>query len=75
MVIKTGLSSFQSYISQGYTSNFSPSTNTNNNKVGKVFGVVLDEITPSKEAFEKVGGYSGIGAIFYLDYQNQYHNN
>jgi len=70
MVIKTGLSSFQSYISQGYTSNFSPSNNNNSSQLGKVFGVVLDEITPSKEAFEKVGGFSGIGAVFYLDYNS-----
>ena len=70
MVIKTGLSSFQSYISQGYTSNYTPSTSTNNVQVGKVFGVVLDEITPSEEAFKRVGGYSGIGAIFYLDYES-----
>lgn len=68
MVIKTGLSSFQSYISQGYTSNYLPPNINNNNQVGKVFGVVLDEITPSKEAFDKVGGYAGIGAIFYIDY-------
>ena len=67
MVIKTGLSSFQSYISQGYTSNYLPPT-TNNIQVGKVFGVVLNEVTPSKEAFEKVGRYAGLGAIFYIDY-------
>jgi hypothetical protein len=70
MVIKTGLSSFQSYISQGYTSNFSPSNNINSTQLGKVFGVVLDEITPSKEAFDKVGGFAGIGAVFYLDYNS-----
>ena len=70
MVIKTGLSSFQSYISQGYTSNFSPSNNINSTQLGKVFGVVLDEVTPSKEAFDKVGGFAGIGAVFYLDYNS-----
>ena len=37
-------------------------------QIGKVFGVVLNENTPSKEAFEKVGGYAGLGAIFYMDY-------
>jgi hypothetical protein len=67
MVIKTGLSSFQSYISQGYTSNYLPSS-TNNTQIGKVFGVVLNENIPSKAAFEKVGGYAGLGAIFYMDY-------
>jgi len=67
MVIKTGLSSFQSYISQGYTSNYLP-ISTNDTQIGKVFGVVLNETTPSKEAFEKAGGYAGLGAIFYMDY-------
>jgi hypothetical protein len=70
MVIKTGLSSFQSYISQGYTSNFSPSNTSTRSQLGKVFGVVLDEITPSQEAFESVGGFAGIGAVFYLDYNS-----
>ena len=37
-------------------------------QIGKVFGVVLNENTPSKELFDKVGGWSGIGTIFYLDY-------
>jgi len=70
MVIKTGLSSFQSYISQGYTSNYIPSNNTNSTQIGKVFGIVLDEMTPSKEAFEKAGGFAGIGAVYYLDYNS-----
>lgn len=38
-------------------------------QIGKVFGVVLNENTPSKEAFERAGGWSGIGTIFYLDYE------
>lgn len=37
-------------------------------KIGKVFGVVTTENTPTKEAFELVGGFQGVGAIFYLDY-------
>lgn len=36
--------------------------------IGKVYGVVLDENTPSKELFDKSGGWSGIGTIFYLDF-------
>lgn len=36
--------------------------------IGKVYGVVLDENTPSKNAFEKAGGWSGIGSVYYLDY-------
>jgi hypothetical protein len=37
-------------------------------KIGKVFGIVTTENTPTKEAFERAGGFSGIGAILYLDY-------
>jgi len=37
-------------------------------QIGKVYGIVLDETTPSKELFDKSGGWSGIGTIFYLDY-------
>jgi hypothetical protein len=39
-------------------------------EIGKVFGIVTTENTPTKEAFERVGGYSGVGAIFYLEYEN-----
>jgi len=67
MVIKTGLSQFQSSISQGFLSVSLPNTATT--QIGKVFGVVLNENTPSKEQFERVGGWSGIGAILYLDYE------
>jgi hypothetical protein len=35
---------------------------------GKVFGVITTENTPNKELFEKYGGFSGIGTIFYQDY-------
>jgi hypothetical protein len=38
-------------------------------QVGKVYGVVTVENTPTKEMFEKVGGYNAIGTIFYLDYE------
>jgi hypothetical protein len=38
-------------------------------KIGKVFGVVLDENTPSKELFEKHGGWNGVGTVLYLDYE------
>jgi hypothetical protein len=37
-------------------------------QIGKVFGVLLNETTPSKELFDKNGGWSGIGTVFYLDY-------
>lgn len=38
------------------------------NLVGKVYGVVTTQNTPTKEMFEKVGGFNAIGTIFYLDY-------
>jgi len=38
-------------------------------QVGRVYGVVTTENTPTKKQFEKVGGFSAIGAIFYLDYE------
>jgi hypothetical protein len=38
-------------------------------QIGKVFGVVLDENTPSRELFNKVGGWNGVGTIFYLDFE------
>jgi len=37
--------------------------------IGKVYGVVTTENTPTKKQFEKVGGFSGIGTVFYLDYE------
>jgi hypothetical protein len=36
--------------------------------VGKVFGVITTENTPTKELFEANGGFSGIGTVFYLEY-------
>ena len=36
--------------------------------VGKVYGVVTTENTPSKELFEKAGGFNGIGTVFYRTY-------
>jgi hypothetical protein len=44
------------------------STPTKKNQVGRVYGVVAAENTPTKEMFEKAGGFNAIGAVFYLDY-------
>lgn len=38
-------------------------------QVGRVYGVVTTEETPTPEMFKKAGGYNGIGTIFYLDYE------
>jgi len=37
-------------------------------QVGKVYGVVTTENTPTKELFEKAGGFKGIGTVFYRTY-------
>ena len=63
MRVKENLSSVVSSIGKN---NFTP---TKKAQVGRVYGVVTTENTPTKEMFEKVGGYSGIGTIFYLDYE------
>jgi hypothetical protein len=36
--------------------------------IGKVYGVVTTENTPTPEMFRKAGEWRGIGTIFYLDY-------
>jgi hypothetical protein len=38
-------------------------------QVGRVYGIITTENTPTKEMFEKVGGYNSIGTVFYLDYE------
>jgi len=38
-------------------------------QIGKVYGIVTTENTPTKKQFEKVGGFDAIGTIFYLDYE------
>lgn len=37
--------------------------------IGKVYGIVLDEHTPSNALFAKAGGWSGIGTVYYLDFE------
>jgi len=68
MKYQIGLGSQQSAISQGF---LLPSSNISSPsyQIAKVFGVLLNENTPSKELFDKAGGWSAIGAIFYQDYQ------
>jgi hypothetical protein len=63
MRVKENLSSVVSSIGKN---NFSSAKKA---QVGRVYGVVTTENTPTKEMFDKVGGFSGIGTIFYLDYE------
>jgi hypothetical protein len=37
-------------------------------QVGKVYGIVTTEDTPTPTMFKKAGGYDGMGSVFYLDY-------
>jgi len=62
MIIRTGLSPIVSSIGKN---NYTPSKKI---QVGRVYGVVTTENTPTKAMFKKAGGFSGIGTIFYLDY-------
>jgi hypothetical protein len=62
MRVRENLSSVVSSIGKN---NFTPAVKAS---VGRVYGVVTTENTPTKAMFEKAGGYSGIGTIFYLDY-------
>jgi hypothetical protein len=62
MRVRENLSSVVSSIGKN---NFTPAVKAS---VGRVYGVVTTENTPTKAMFEKAGGFSGIGTIFYLDY-------
>jgi hypothetical protein len=68
MIIKTGLSNFSSGISNASATN--GSSNNNKSQIGKVFGVITTENSPTKELFDANGGWGGIGTVFYLDYEN-----
>lgn len=62
MKVRENLSSVVSSIGKN---NFTPPSKA---QVGRVYGVVTTENTPTKAMFEKAGGFNGIGTIFYLDY-------
>jgi hypothetical protein len=38
-------------------------------QVGKVYGVITNENTPTVELFEREGKFNGLGTIFYLNYE------
>jgi ACT domain-containing protein len=63
MRIKENLGSIVSSTNRNKSSNTIPKA-----QVGKVFGIITTENTPTKELFEKYGGWAGIGTIFYKDY-------
>jgi hypothetical protein len=63
MIVRENLSSIVSSVGKKSTGS------SKKIQVGKVYGVVTTENTPTKEMFEKVGGFGGIGTIFYLDYE------
>jgi murein DD-endopeptidase MepM/ murein hydrolase activator NlpD len=69
-VIHTNLSSYNVAISS--IANTNTNTNKGNNspsyQIGRVYGVVTTENTPTKKAFDSIGGYSGIGTIFFKYY-------
>ena len=44
-------------------------------QIGKVYGVITTENTPTKELFNKYGGYNGIGTVFYLNYNDAKNKN
>jgi hypothetical protein len=37
-------------------------------QIGKVYGVVTTENTPTPAMFRRAGGFNGLGSVFYLDY-------
>ena len=63
MRIKENLGSIASSANKNKSSNTTPKA-----QIGKVFGIITTENTPTKELFEKYGGWTGVGTIFYKDY-------
>lgn len=45
------------------------STPSFSSQVGKVYGVIVNENTPTAELFEREGKFTGLGTIFYLNYE------
>ena len=48
--------------------NMKKQSNTSAAEIGKVYGVITTENTPTKELFEKHGGWGAIGTVFYITY-------
>jgi hypothetical protein len=64
--IKTGISPLSFGLSK--PSSFLPPPPTL--KVGRVYGVVTTNNTPTTKQFSRVGGFGGVGTVFFLDYNN-----
>lgn len=67
MVIKTGIASLSSAVSNAY--GVTPSV-TNQTQIGIVYGVITTPNTPTPELYKANGGENGVGTIFYLPYNN-----
>ena len=65
--MKYQIGGFANILSSTGRNNFSPIPTI---QIGRVYGVITTENTPSKKMFNKAGGFNGIGSIFYLDYNN-----
>ena len=63
--MKYQIGGFSNVLSSVGKNNFSP---INPTQVGRVYGVVTTENTPTKVQFDRVGGFDAIGTIFYRDY-------
>jgi hypothetical protein len=62
MRVRTNLSSVIASVGKG------KATSPRKAQVGRVYGVVTTENTPTAAMFTKAGGFNGIGSVFYLDY-------
>jgi hypothetical protein len=65
--MKYQIGGFANILSSTGRNNFSPIPTI---QIGRVYGVITTENTPSEKMFKKAGGFNGIGSIFYLDYNN-----
>jgi hypothetical protein len=65
--MKYQIGGFSNILSAQGRNNFSAASSL---QVGRVYGVVTTENTPSEAMFKKAGGFNGIGSIFYLDYNS-----
>jgi len=65
--MKYQIGGFSNVLSSQGKNNFSSAPSL---QVGRVYGVVTTENTPSEAMFKKAGGFNSIGSIFYLDYNS-----